>query len=177
MSIKRENSESRANHSRTAQPARRISTNAPGEGLPHPVATRPRGELEYAPRCVDPYSLDSRLLGSNNARLKTTVQELRDKLAESQRAANQEKDRLSESFSTSISINIHVSLTPMTTRRQNHSSRTDDPRTAGPTCRFSTQSRGYQPCTRAEASMRIPVCSRSCTEYCEMSSRADKHYK
>jgi len=140
MSIRRENSVSRTNHSGTAQPARRISTNTPGEGLPHPVATRPRGELEYAPRCVDPYLLDSRLLGSNNARLEKTVQELRDTLAESRRAANQEKDRLSVRLSTSISTKTYVSLTLIPTRQQNYTSRTGQRRTPHPTCRGPTQS-------------------------------------
>jgi len=144
MSIRRKNSKSRANRLGTAQSARRISTNQSGEEYPHPVLTRSRGELEYVPRYCDAYFLDSCLLDSK-------IQELRDKLSESQRAANQEKDRLNEtinsfrtrdeSSSACISTETYVSLTSMSTRQQNHASRTDYPSTPRPTCRRSTQSR------------------------------------
>jgi len=117
----------------------------------------------------------------NIATLNKVVQELRDKLAESQRAANREIDRLNEtinslvthdeSSSASISTDTYVSLTSMSTRRQDHTSRTDHPTTPRPTCRHSTQDRRYQPCTRANASMRILVCPRSYTLCCGMSSR------
>jgi len=96
-------------------------------------------------------SLHSRILDSKIAHLEKTVQEQ----AESQRAANEEKDRLNEiikslragyrtrdeSSSASISTESYVSLTSMSTRQQNRASGTDQPRTLRPTCRLSTQSR------------------------------------
>jgi len=118
------------------------------------------------------------------ASLNTAVQELRNQLATSQRTANQEKDRVNEtinslrsdlhahdeSSSASISTETYVSLTSMFTRQDNHTSRTGQPRTPHPTCRRPTQSRWSQSCTRAEASMRIPVFPRPRTGCCGMSS-------
>ena len=46
------------------------------------------------------YFPDSRLLGGNIARLEKTIQELHEKLAESQRAANQEKDDLNDTINS-----------------------------------------------------------------------------
>jgi len=51
---------------------------------------RSGGELEYVPHCRDACFFDSRLLDSKIAGLEKTIQEH----AESQRAANQEKDDL-----------------------------------------------------------------------------------
>jgi len=72
-------------------------------------------------------SLDSRLLDGKIAHLEKIVQELRDKLAESQRAANQQKDCLDEtikslrsldkSSSASISTETDVPLTPIISTR------------------------------------------------------------
>ena len=148
---------------------------------------RSRGEPEYVPRYSDTYFLHSRLLDGKLMGLAKTVQELRDELAESQRAANEEKDRLNgtiislctrdENSSASISVGAYVSLTLMSIRRQNHASRTDYPTTPRPTCRRSTQSRRSQPCNRAEASMRIPVCPRPRTGCCGMSSGVREYRK
>jgi len=57
---------------------------------------RSRGELEYVPHYLDAHFLDSRLLDSKIVHLEKTIQEQ----AESQRAADQEKDDLKETINS-----------------------------------------------------------------------------
>ena len=77
---------------------------------------RAGGELEYVPRYLEAYFLDSRIPDSKIACLEKTNQELRDRLAESQQT-HRERDNLiqslrahEESSSMSPAISMYISL-------------------------------------------------------------------
>ncbi|KAI9459275.1 hypothetical protein HD554DRAFT_1682040 [Boletus coccyginus] len=59
-----------------------------------------KGRAQVCPRYPDAYFLRSRLLDGKIAILEKTTRELRDKLAESQRAANQVKDDLNNTINS-----------------------------------------------------------------------------
>ena len=69
-------------------------------------------ELEYIPQHLDSHFLDSRLPDSKIAPLKKMVQELRNELAKSQRAANEQKDGLNEII-RSLHADLHTQETSL----------------------------------------------------------------
>jgi len=88
------------------KPSRNCARNFRGE-IPSysPYALKRRARV--CPHDPAAYFLDSRLLDSEIARLKKTDEELRDKLAEYQRIANQEKDDLNETIN-SLRADLHT---------------------------------------------------------------------